>query len=459
MAINTDIAMAEAMDKSIHKTEITALVGCVLLSAALCLLQILGSSLLLAAGLGVFLLFILWACFQNRAFHLLLFFLPWSLLLRMYSGGVSFFTIAQLLCCLVYFLRNHMRVRLFQICLTAAMAVLTLAAKGMNEITPDKSYIFFLAMLFLFPCVAARICEDTGFFEITLFFSVGIISAALFAQLFSGYPNISQYIDVIAYQRITRLSGFYEDPNFYSAQIVACLGGTLLLWIQERRELRRILMAVLSLVLLYCGFLSASKSFILVLAMQVLFYVPFVLNRNNRGNKRIRIFLGAAAALVIVISSSAFQELFRVIDDRFAYAANLSQLTTGRTDLWKNYLRAFLRDPVLTFLGIGYSQINLNNRAGHNTLIQLIYQFGLLGTPFFLSWLIINMKNTVKNLEQSGFDRKALAVLSIGVFVPWLGLDILFFDEVFLLPVYIIIGAYHLNRSSAVLPAVRRLSA
>ena len=112
-------------------------------------------------------------------------------------------------------------------------------------------------MLLLFPCVAKGLSGAVSFSRLTLFFACGIIMAALSARQIAAYPNISQYIKVDSYLKITRLSGYYRDPNFYCAHITACLAGVQLLMSRERRRGRQIIWIGVMTVLVYCGLLSA----------------------------------------------------------------------------------------------------------------------------------------------------------------------------------------------------------
>ena len=134
------------------------------------------------------------------------------------------------------------------------------------------------------------------------------------------------------------------------------------------------------------------------------------------------------------------------MDTRFAYATNLSKLTTGRTELWRNYLSEFTRNAKLLLLGEGYTNVTLLGRASHNSVIQGIFQFGILGFPVLLTWMGITLKR-VRDL--SGIRRghwKAALLMTIGVALPWMALDILFFDELFLLPVYGAFGVIYMSR-------------
>lgn len=252
----------------------------------------------------------------------------------------------------------------------------------------------------------------------------------------------SEYINVHSYLSITRRSGFYGDPNFYAAHITACMAGVQLLLSREEKRGRQLALLAIMILLIYSGLLSASKSFVFVSAGLFLVWVPILLEKGQRASK-FRLLIGILCAGVVILSSSAFEPLFKVIDDRLSYAANLSQLTTKRTDLWMDYLNEFAHNVPLTLLGQGYTSVTLHGWASHNTIIQSVYQFGLLGVPLLFSWVALTLKRVQRGLKNSCSDWRYTILMIVGVVVPWIALDILFFDEFFLLPVYVVLGSHY----------------
>lgn len=144
-------------NKQLDIKALPVLGGCLLLSAAVCAAQILGNLAVLLLCLLGYLVFTIWACNKGVVFPVLLYFLPWSPLFKMYNGGISFFTIVLLLCCMVSLLQNKMSLRLYQIILAALLMALTLVTKAMQGIrqlvdsvggvtvTPDASFSGFTA--------------------------------------------------------------------------------------------------------------------------------------------------------------------------------------------------------------------------------------------------------------------------------------------------------------------------
>ena len=415
------------------------LFGCLLIALLLCIVQISGSKMLIAACLVAFLAFHFWSCFQNDAMCVLLFFLPWSPLLRMDRSSISLFTIALLVTCLYYWQRDGFRLSLYQILVTAFLAVTTLIAKAIQSNPIQNHYLFFFMMLLLFPCVAKGLCGAANFSRLTLFFSCGIIVAALSARQIAAYPNISQYIKVDSYLKITRLSGYYRDPNFYSAHITACLAGVQLLMSRERQRSRQIVWIGVMMVLVYCGLLSASKSFVIVLACLFLVWVPILLTRDNV-KRGISILAGVACAAAVILLSAAVQDLLHMVMSRFSNASNVSDLTTHRSEIWRMYLHDLSYDPVLMLLGSGFTSVTLRMKASHNTIIQGVFQFGLIGLPVLCAWLVMTLKRAS---GRNGCRKNAFLLMCVGVVLPWMALDILQYDEFFLLPVYVLLGVAH----------------
>ena len=437
------IANTRGMDSDARKQHHAGwmLLGCVVISVFLCYGQIRNSKALLAVCLLAFLGFVVLSCGRNAVFAVLLYFLPWSPLLRLDNKSVSFFTIALLAVCLVYCLKDHLSFNTYQSVLAFFLVLLTLAAKLWQGNPIRKNYLFFVCMLFLLPSVVEE-SNAVSFKEATLFFAAGVVMAALIAQQTAGLPNISKYINVHSYLSITRRSGFYGDPNFYAAHITACLAGVQLLLSREEKRVHQLALLALMVLLIYCGLLSASKSFVLTTAGLFLAWVPILLEKGHRTSK-FRLLLGILCAGMIIVSSSAFEPLFEVIDERFSYAANISQLTTKRTDLWMDYLNEFTHNVPLTLLGQGYTSVTLHGWASHNTIIQSVYQFGLLGAPLLFIWVALMLKRVRQRLKDSRSNWRYTLLMLVGVVIPWIALDILFFDEFFLLPVYVVLGSHY----------------
>lgn len=412
---------------------------CSILSLSLCFAQISGNRMLILLCLGAFLSLICYASAQHYELPVLLFFLPWTALLRLSPDSISFYTLALLLVGVLSVIRNRFYMKSYYVGITLLLVVITLLSKLISGYKPANSYIMFIAMLALYPMVDVEE-RKYNFGDLNIFFSFGIVIAALTAQQFAGYPNIAKYIVVDSYLTITRRCGFYGDPNFYTAQITAAIAGCMLLISDDRKDRSAVVLFVLLGLLVYCGFMSGSKSFALITVLLVVFWIAEILVMRGKITKKAALLVSLCALAAYVFTSSLFQEQLNVILTRFSWADNAAEFTTGRTELWSYYLTEILNDLKLLLLGQGFTNVMIYSRASHNTVIQLLYQFGILGSVLLIAWFIGYYYEIVGAWRIRNPKMTRIFMILAGTFLPWLAIDILFFDEVFLLSTYAYLG-------------------
>lgn len=412
---------------------------CCLISLLLCYAQISDNRILILLCLVLFLLQIACACIRNCELPVLLFFLPWTALLRFSPDSISFYTLALLMVGCIRTFKNKFSLKNYFVATALAITVLTLLAKIIDGYRLANSYLMFLAMLVMFPMLDFE-NRTYDFYQLTVFFSVGIIIAALTAEQFAGYPNIAKYIKVDAYLTITRRCGYYGDPNFYTAHITAAIAGCLTQIVSGRKQGTVPVLMVLIGFLVYCGFLSGSKSFFLIAILLMILWVVEICLTRGKLTKKTALILSLLAFLVYIASSSLFRDKIDVIFTRFSWADDTSEFTTGRTDLWEIYLTRIFNSPKLLLLGQGFTDILIAPRASHNTLIQLVYQFGIFGAVLLVAWHWGLYRDIVG--YQSLADMRVIrtVMLVVGAILPWMAVDILFFDELFLIPAYVFVG-------------------
>ena len=405
----------------------------------LCYVQISEKRILLLFCLGLFLLQTAYACIRGYALPVLLFYLPWAPLLRFSPDSISFYTLALLLACCIQTGKNKLSLKSDYVAIALAIAVLSLLAKIIGGYRLTNSYWMFLAMLALFPMLDFE-NRAYSFFWLTVFFSLGIILAALTAERFSDYPNIAKYITVDVYLSITRRSGYYGDPNFYAAHITAAIAGCFALISNGQTRRRTLALLIATGFLVYCGFLSGSKSFFLTGSLLLLLWVIEICLGKKKIAQKTALLLILLAFLFYIASSALFHDKLDVMLARLSKANTASEFTTGRTDLWKRYLAGIFNSPRLLLLGQGFTNILIAPKASHNTLIQLLYQLGIFGGLLLAAWHWRLCREIVGDPRPSGTKAVCIAMLAFGALLPWMAVDILFFDELFLIPTYVLIG-------------------
>lgn len=415
---------------------------CLIISVMLCAAQVIGNTLLVLLVLIVFILFIIVYTFKKLTVPILLFFLPWSPLLKFSPGQISVYTIAFFAVCLVAFANNYKRMQLNYSIFTVLLLVITGFSKLISGYYLDKGYILFFIFLILFPVMTLECIDGYDYYIITIFFVFGIVSSSLLAKQIYVFPTIARFIDVFSWKEmgITRYSGFYGDSNFYSAHVAPALTAVLLLTVRTRKRKRILVLIASAVLLLYCGFIAASKSFIIIIVLVICLWLIVFLFTKNKISTKLMLVLSVFLVGLFVFSSSLFSDSLEVIMIRFGQGLDADTLTTGRNSLWKSYLNLFLDDPKVLFIGRGYTDINLNGRASHNTAIQMIYQFGIIGSVLLILWISTIVKYILRSVKMSVKHIPFITVLVIGTFALWMGLDVMFLDEFFLIIFFFLFG-------------------
>ena len=414
----------------------------------LLLSQTLGNMILLIPCLACFLAFVVWAALRGWAIPILMFFLPFASLLKFKPGMISMYTVAMLAVFLIYAVKGSKNISIKHFVPALLLIALTLVVKTLYGYSIDNSYILFSAALLLAPLLQRELGEKYDFYWLTMFFAVGIITAALSARALIVFPTITQYY-IRTHQLVggIRYAGFYGDPNFFSAHITAALGGIFVMLLNKLSKARVIILVVAMSLLGYCGFMSVSKSFFVVLVAVVLFWIIALLFAKEKVTAKVAVLFTLIVGVAFLLLTTAFTDMVGMMLMRLSGNQSLSALTTGRIDLWLQYLNAFEEDPLLLTFGKGLSDVLVNDRAAHNTILQSIFQFGLVGSVVMLVWLASYARNLMSGVKIHWHQITQVGILLIGAIGPWMALDLLFFDEFFLMPIYLCLGISFLTQA------------
>ncbi len=437
------------------RSKIIFLVACVAEAMFLLVAQVLGNTLLLLGCLGLFLVLVAWAAIKGMAVPVILFFLPFAPLIKFRPGTISFFTIALLIVYVIYIVMGSRNISIYHWVPGLCLIATALVVKTFYGYSIDNSFILFSASILLIPFLTRELDAEYDFYWLTVFFALGIIIAAITAKYLTVFPSITRYIGTNVGLGIIRRSGYYGDPNFYSAHITAALSGSLVLLLNNYKSKRIAVIIVLSVLLVYCGFLSVSKSFMLVAICLFLVWLVEFMFIKGRVSAKLMVILTFLVGTAFLLSTTVFTDLISMMLSRFGASNNLSDFTTGRIELWLKHLNAFAENPLLLFFGKGFTSVLIFDRASHNTIIQTIYQFGLVGSTFLLGWIVCCIRVLLGETKIYRSDLAQIFILLLGTFGPWMALDLLFFDEFFLMPVYVCVAIKFIEKTK--LPFAARI--
>ena len=74
----------------------------------------------------------------------------------------------------------------------------------------------------------------------------------------------------------------------------------------------------------------------------------------------------------------------------------------------------------------------VNNRASHNTIIQMLYQFGIIGTIILITWIVSLSRYFKNKMQKNSLVYIGLLLTAfVGFYSSWVALDMLYFDDFF----------------------------
>lgn len=226
--------------------------------------------------------------------------------------------------------------------------------------------------------------------------STGVIMSAV--MYLNSYNITVRYI-VDMLERNIRLEAFASDPNAYSMYTVLAIA--CVINVRGRRIYRFVALALL----VGLGLLTASKMGLItiVIELALIFLQIFI---QNKENKEVRKFacgaLAGVTALAIVLRD--YVELFirnfsRRTGTDDMESVDLDRFTSGRWGIVLDYFEILSSDPICLLFGYGFNYrqhfngIRIN--YSHNTYLDLVLTWGVLGTVIFLFILYLWIRDYV----------------------------------------------------------------
>lgn len=176
-----------------------------------------------------------------------------------------------------------------------------------------------------------------------------------------------------SWQDTVRFSGLSYDCNFYALSAILALYFSLFedkfIFSRKNTFLRYIVLGAVAIL----GMLTYSKMFMLasigLLGLAAVF--------SDRKTKKRLLFLVPVIVLMVVLFSESLINWINIMQERLGSSGDLNELTTGRSDLWERYIEKIFSSPSSFMMGQGI--LGLEGGAAHNTYLEIMSKFGLLG--------------------------------------------------------------------------------
>lgn len=333
--------------------------------------------------LGVCLL--MFVCDRESILQQLFFIMPMANIFKMAPGSQSFFTIVLLLYVAMYFVLPR-KATLLIVLFSFYIIIGQLALGGSFMLFRTVKLI--CNILFLSSVLNHKVHIDHK----RIFFSyiIGNIVASCFGLLKdSSFFNIKAYVGEVEvggveYIGLSRFTGLYQDPNYYTVGIIICL--CLLVVLYHRSEIKSFFAILLTVPIVYFLLLTYSKSAILMMAIPFS-YLLYSLFKKKKGITLL--FFVVLAVVVVLLAISGKIEALNIVIDRFSVnetteGVDINSLTTGRLEHWLMYIKYLLNNIFSLVFGEGINASLLNGRAAHNTYCDMLFFLGIIGTTLLI---------------------------------------------------------------------------
>lgn len=219
--------------------------------------------------------------------------------------------------------------------------------------------------------------------------ALGIIASSVVALMRDSFPKLDLYLfEMESTIKLGQGSYYYRfmgvetNSNMYTVLLSISLAVFAVYLIKGKAEK---LDLPLILILIVFGCMTVSMSFVLSVIMLAGLSI-FLLAKKNPSILIYALIIGVVAGVVlfgIFGDSEAVQTILFRFQNNSSDSADMSSITTGRSDIWKYYLDYFLQHPWVTLIGKGLNS-QLPYKAPHNYYIETIYYLGIVGGMLYV---------------------------------------------------------------------------
>ena len=314
----------------------------------------------------------------------LFFLFPIASIIKPYVGSMSYYTVFFFLT-VAKMVIAHRKIDIRLFVLVALFMAYYLILFGTAKLTTMITMA--AGMLFLYYLRQ----EGIGLKTVTLAFTAGICMASVLALFRQNLPVINGFIREVTLKTgyleyANRFSGLTGNPNYFTMDVIMAQAALIVLMHREKKQM---LYLICFGVLTVLGFMSVSQSYLLAWILLVFFWFLLSLRKGISGFVRF-VFVGVLMLAVMAVFAFDYIELFafRIMRNLHGTA---EEITTGRTAVWKDYLEILFSNVQMLIWGVGDNVFDNIKKGTHNTYLEWIFYFGLIGTTVLLSGVKIAM--------------------------------------------------------------------
>lgn len=332
--------------------------------------------------------------------------IPYTMVMKLTPSSISFYTFLMLMIALFQLIKGHLIKRKFVI---ALMIFITVSFWGISGASTD--WIKMIMGFFLL----YKFCQQNNSNDLVGYvsgYSIGLLGASLIGLEKTNNVLIGKYFsdlnsEYINGATIYRFSALYEDPNYFSISVVIAVFIILLLTVYKR--VNKVAGIIMGLILIAFGSISYSKMFFVAIVACLAVLALVKIRKTKYFFPKLIGFGLIAVGLVYFMQRSSY---YSGIMGRF----QKNDFSNGRFQLLNMYITYIFSSVKTMIIGEGIGAGFVGTHGPHNTYVELLYHFGIVGSVSYLWALFCSLKtsNTVR-------VRKVESLTLIAVFMFMIG--------------------------------------
>ena len=317
----------------------------------------------------------------DTAYYHLFFLLPFSVILKLSPGATSLFAYLMIVIAVILLLRKR---SIHVILIVMMILFIVYAIIGMNgNYTTVTKMVAGMMLLYVFVTSVSQENFKNHIFS----FGLGVFGSSVIGTMKDSWARLAIYFDDIDYVyvngvRSMRFSGLNYDPNYYAIAVIIVI--FLCLRLLFNKEGNRFLLCGLITSLVIFGFISYSKMFLFSILLVVVIFAFYRM-------RSLKQFLATFISVLIIGG------IFFLWASHFGYLGTIRErlaggdISTGRFDIWKEYLAYIENSPTTLLFGDGLGSSYYLSHGPHNAYIELIFFLGIIGGTIMVSTIVCIM--------------------------------------------------------------------
>lgn len=325
----------------------------------------------------------------NDVLCLLISLFPFAEIFKIPLVSTSMFTVLEIFFVILWFLYEK---KISRTCIFTVIIYLTYCFCG-SIISGNIGIIdllkLFMNIMLLYIFIDSY--EPENYHKCVFYYEFGLVAASIIGLFKVDIPGFAaMYSDLniswINGVYVTRFSATFNDPNYYTIAVVVALAMAISLMAGNDRM--SVDTMILGIVLLVFGCTTYSKSFYLMVAVLGIFTLLVLLRKGKIGWL---LFTVLIVAILISTGALSSNEMIQTVLSRFNGAStdDMSSLTTGRWDIWEDYMSYIFSNLRITLFGDGIGASYYLGRAMHNIYVEMWYYVGFIGMVGYLIMIAI----------------------------------------------------------------------